>query len=231
MILLAPDLNAQPDPDPAPMMILARGRGVSKAAAQLKPNPQEFRLPSAQTLARFLAAAQEAVRLKGQVTVLLTTDAAIRKLNRQFRGKNKATDVLSFPAEGPLRGSGAEAIAGDLAISATTALKQAREQGHSLSIEIKVLILHGVLHLAGYDHEADSGQMARRELMLRAKLKLPQGLIERAGVASGRGSEKLASGAKAPGKTSMLERGLKPRPTSPSRAEARALQPQKVSGR
>jgi len=137
---------------------------------------RDFRLPSARTLSRFLAAAQQAVRLKGHVTVLLTTDAAIRKLNRQFRGKNKATDVLSFPAEGP----GAKGIAGDLAISVTTALAQAAEQGHSLATEIKVLLLHGLLHLAGYDHEIDEGKMARRELQLRAKLQLPQGLIERA---------------------------------------------------
>jgi probable rRNA maturation factor len=117
------------------------------------------------------------VPLKGQVTVLLTTDAAIQKLNRRFRGKNKATDVLSFPASG----LGAKGIAGDLAISVTTALGQAAEQGHSLSTEIKVLILHGLLHLAGFDHEVDAGRMARRERLLRAKLRLPQGLIERAG--------------------------------------------------
>ena len=107
---------------------------------------------------------------------MLTTDAAIRKLNRQFRGKNKTTDVLSFPAQGP----GSEEIAGDLAISVTTALSQAKEHGHSLTTEIKVLILHGFLHLAGYDHETDNGKMARRELLLRARLRLPQGLIERA---------------------------------------------------
>ena len=135
-----------------------------------------------------MSEAQAAVRLKGQVTVLLTTDAAIRKLNRQFRGKNKATDVLSFPAEGV----GAEEIAGDLAISVTTALGQAAEQGHSLSTEIKVLILHGLLHLAGYDHEADAGQMARRERLLRAKLGLPQGLIERAEAPKTLASKKVA---------------------------------------
>ena len=116
------------------------------------------------------------MRLKGEVSVLLTTDAAIRKLNRRFRGKNEATDVLSFPAEG----MGAEEIAGDLAISVPAALRQAGEQGHSLSTEIKVLILHGLLHLAGGDHEADAGQMARRERLLRGRLGLPQGLIERA---------------------------------------------------
>ena len=165
MILLDPDL----DPDPSPKAALAK-------QAVVPATPREIRIPSARTLSRFLAAAQTAVRLNGQVTVLLTTDAAIRKLNRQFRGKNKATDVLSFPAEG----LGAEGIAGDLAISVTTALSQAAEQGHPLSTEIKVLILHGLLHLAGYDHEADDGKMARRERLLRAKLKLPQGLIERA---------------------------------------------------
>jgi probable rRNA maturation factor len=130
------------------------------------------------TLARFLAAAQAAVKLRGQVTVLLTSDKAIRKLNRQFRGKNKATDVLSFPA-GQHHDSDANLIAGDLAISVPTALRQAAEQGHSLSTEIKVLILHGLLHLAGHDHETDDGKMARREQRLRTRLRLPQGLIER----------------------------------------------------
>lgn len=180
MILLDPDLDPESphglrsvrgDPDPAPTTIAAK-----KTAASGPPVlPKNLRLPAARTLARFLTEAQAAVRLKGEVSVLLTTDAAIRKLNRQFRGKNKATDVLSFPAEGV----GAEEIAGDLAISVPTASKQAVEQGHPLSTEIKVLILHGLLHLAGYDHEADDGQMARRERQLRAKLGLPQGLIER----------------------------------------------------
>jgi probable rRNA maturation factor len=179
MILLDPDL----EPDAAPRKISAKRVDVpGKAKAKFKTTPRDVQLPSARTLARFLAAAQAAVRLKGQVTVLLTTDAAIARLNKQFRGKNKATDVLSFPVAGP----GAEGMAGDLAISVTTALGQAAEQGHSLSMEIKVLVLHGLLHLAGYDHEADEGQMARRERLLRAKLKLPQGLIERvAGIPSG----------------------------------------------
>jgi probable rRNA maturation factor len=169
MILLDPDL----EPDPAPTTIAAK-----KTAASGPPVPQKnLHLPAARTLARFLIEAQAAVRLKGEVSVLLTTDAAIRKLNRQFRGTNKATDVLSFPAEGV----GAEEIAGDLAISVPSARKQAAEQGHSLSVEVKVLILHGLLHLAGYDHEADEGQMARRERLLRARLGLSQGLIERVG--------------------------------------------------
>jgi probable rRNA maturation factor len=164
MILLDPDL----DPDPA----LASTSAMKTSASGLG---KAQKIPSARTLTRFLALAQKTVRLKGEVTVLLTTDAAIRKLNRQFRGKNKPTDVLSFPAEG----LGAEGYAGDLAISVPTARKQAVQQSHSLSTEVKVLILHGLLHLAGYDHEADEGQMARRERLLRAKLDLPQGLIER----------------------------------------------------
>jgi probable rRNA maturation factor len=162
----------------------------------------EIDLPTARTLSRYLKAAQEAVGLKGEVTVLLTTDEAIRGLNRRFRGKNKATDVLSFPAmeqqvsrsasqrgskaaSQQVSGSADERVAGDLAISVTTALRQANEQGHPLWMEIKVLMLHGLLHLAGFDHEVDDGKMARRELKLRAKLKLPQGLIERAGAPQG----------------------------------------------
>ena len=159
------------DPDLSPFLLPLKAAG----AVAVTP-PRAHRLPTPVTLSRFLKSAQTAVRLKGQVTVLLTTDPAIRKLNRQFRGKNKATDVLSFPAEG----IGAEEIAGDLAISVPTALRQAVEQGHTLSTEIKVLILHGLLHLFGYDHEADNGKMARRERLLRARLILPQGLIERA---------------------------------------------------
>ena len=167
---------------------LAKRTGASVLKTHSKITSRDVRLPSAPTLARFLALAQKAVRLKGQVTVLLTTDAAIRRLNRQFRGKNKTTDVLSFPASGP----GAEAIAGDLAISVTTALGQAAEQGHSLSTEIKVLVLHGLLHLAGFDHEVDDGAMARRERVLRLDLGLPLGLIERSGKPAGRPSDLLS---------------------------------------
>ena len=167
MILLDPDLV------PASPKATSAKRPVASGPTA---TPRNQRIPSVRTLAQFLALAQAAVRLKGEVTVLLTTDAAIRKLNRQFRGQNKATDVLSFPAEG----IGAVVMAGDLAGSVPTALRQAIEQGHSLSTEIKVLILHGLLHLAGCDHEDDEGQMARREGRLRERLGLPQGLIERA---------------------------------------------------
>ena len=133
-------------------------------------------------LARFANKAQRAAGLSGEVNILLTGDSEMQRLNLQFRHKDKPTDVLSFPADGsfPAAGIGAEKLAGDLAISVPTARKQAIEQGHSLSTEIKVLILHGLLHLAGHDHEADEGKMARRERQLRAKLGLPQGLIARA---------------------------------------------------
>ena len=188
MIILDPDL----EPDPSPQATAAKR--TSATGSQVL--PKSHRLPSARALTGFLREAQGIVRLKGEVSVLLTTDANIRRLNRQFRGKNKATDVLSFPAD-PIPGlKGAEAQAGDLAISVPTALKQAIEQGHALSTEIKVLILHGLLHLAGYDHEADAGQMARRERLLRAKLGLPQGLIERVETAAPprRGGTKIAQG-------------------------------------
>ena len=163
MILFDPSVGSDSVPD---------RQSVRRSAADA--TPRNERVPSVRTLGAFLRKAREAVRLRGKVTVLLTSDAAIRKLNKQFRGKNKATDVLSFPA-----GDFAGDSAGDLAISVDTARKQAREQGHALGMEIKVLMLHGLLHLAGYDHETDNGQMARRERALRGKLGLPQGLIER----------------------------------------------------
>ncbi len=173
MILVDPDL----DPDPAP-----HSKAVKRAAVPIAPKkPIDLRMPTARALAVFLTKAQTAVRLRGQVTILLSSDAMLRSLNRRFRKKNKATDVLSFPADATV--PGVEKIAGDLAISVPTARRQAEGQGHSMTTEIKVLILHGLLHLAGYDHEADSGQMARRERLLRGKLRLPLGLIERAAIA------------------------------------------------
>lgn len=129
-------------------------------------------------LTAFLAEAAAAVNLAGNVSVLLTTDARIRRLNREFRHKDQATDVLSFPAPPPRNGQPA-GLAGDLAISVPTAARQAKDAGHPLSTELEVLLLHGLLHLAGYDHETDNGQMARREAALRKKLGLAAGLIER----------------------------------------------------
>lgn len=131
------------------------------------------------SLLRFLRLARAAVGLEGEVHVLLSDDATLRRLNRQFRGQDKATDVLSFPA-GPSTAFFAEKeLAGDLAISLDIASKQAKHFDHTLGEEVRVLILHGLLHLAGFDHEQDKGQMAAREAELRSELGLPGGLIER----------------------------------------------------
>lgn len=135
-------------------------------------------LPASRHLARFLAAAQAAVDLRGQVSVLLTTDAAIRRLNRTYRGIDRPTDVLSFSAAGSPACE--ERVAGDLAISFPMAQRQAAQYGHSVLAEVKILMLHGLLHLAGFDHHVDNGEMNRRERLLRARLGLPHGLIERA---------------------------------------------------
>lgn len=126
-------------------------------------------------LARFVRESQRAVGLAGSVDVLLTDDRTLRRLNRDFRGKDKATDVLSFPAAEEFRAE----FAGDLAISVETAARQAREQGHSLRDEVRVLLLHGLLHLNGMDHETDRGEMATREAELRERLRLTRGLIAR----------------------------------------------------
>src|SRR5947209_11902523 len=115
-----------------------------------------------QALARFARQAQRAVRLRGDVEVLITTSPRMQALNRAFRKKNKPTDVLSFPATEIPTVNGRH-CAGDIAISAQIAGRNARQYGHSIEDEIKVLILHGLLHLAGYDHEGDNGRMARRE--------------------------------------------------------------------
>jgi len=126
-------------------------------------------------LRRFVSAARRAVRLKGDVSLLLTSNRRMRALNKSFRGKDKPTDVISFPAVEAV----AAKFAGDLAISSDIAAANARQLGHSAEDEIRILILHGLLHLAGHDHEADDGEMARRESRLRRQLGLPSGLIAR----------------------------------------------------
>jgi len=128
-------------------------------------------------LDRFVTRARRAAGLKGVVNVLLTGSAEMKAFNRRFRKKNKATDVLSFPAAPEIRNQ----LAGEIAISVEIAAKNARALGHLPAEEIKILALHGMLHLSGYDHECDNGEMARREKQLRATLRLPLGLIERAG--------------------------------------------------
>jgi len=126
-------------------------------------------------LDRFLARARRAAGLRRPVNVLVTSNRELQALNRRFRGKDEPTDVLSFPE---LPGAKAR-YAGEIAVSAEIASRNARALGHSAAAEIKILALHGILHLRGYDHETDNGQMARREERLRRALGLPAGLIER----------------------------------------------------
>src|SRR5215472_2150282 len=120
-------------------------------------------------LDRFVQRAQALAEVTGEVGVLIAGNARVRELNRRYRHKNKPTDVLSFP-----RPQG-----GDIAISADIARENARLYGHRSVDEVKILILHGLLHLAGYDHESDNGLMAAKEARLRARLKLPASLIGR----------------------------------------------------
>ena len=106
--------------------------------------------------------------------MLLTGNREIQILNTRFRKKKHPTDVLSFPPPEFSKG-----FAGDIAISLDIAERNARTLGHSVSEEIRILIVHGILHLAGYDHEDDKGEMAQKELALRRRFALPAGLIER----------------------------------------------------
>ncbi len=120
-----------------------------------------------------------AMRLRREVAngrefhCLIAGDARLHELNRRFLGKDRPTDVLSFP-------SGHGPNLGEMAISMDRAREQAREQGHAVGTEVKILMLHGLLHLLGMDHERDGGQMARTERRWRERLALPAGLIERA---------------------------------------------------
>ena len=119
------------------------------------------------------AKASRAAGLRGAVNVLITGSGKIRQLNLRFRGKRQVTDVLSFPS------SISNGCAGDIAICLSVAVRNARMLGHSVSDEVQILILHGILHLAGYDHENDRGEMKKKEISLRRRLGLPLGLIER----------------------------------------------------
>jgi probable rRNA maturation factor len=135
---------------------------------------------SEDALASFVSRARLAAGLLGAVNVLVTTSAEMRSLNSRFRGKNKATDVLSFPSDSPVRRNGKPVeLAGEIAISADIALQNAVRLGHPPAVEVKILVLHGILHLAGFDHERDNGEMARKEAKLRLALRLPDALIER----------------------------------------------------
>jgi probable rRNA maturation factor len=113
-------------------------------------------------------------RAGASVTIAFVRDAAIRRLNLSYRGKDRATDVLSFPtgdeADEPAGSLRERDFLGDVVISADTAAGQASEAGHSFEREVSELVIHGILHLCGYDHETDEGEMNRLELRLRRKL-------------------------------------------------------------
>jgi probable rRNA maturation factor len=145
---------------------------------------RRVRIP-VQDLNRFLASAQKRLRVPtGAVTVALVSDLEMKRWNRAFRGKNRPTDVLSFPLEETPRTSkkrsrrssttmGAnDPYLGDIAIAPAVAQKNARRFGRTFTAEMRILILHGILHLMGYDHETDQGQMDRREGLLRRELGL-----------------------------------------------------------
>ena len=130
------------------------------------------------SLSRFVLRARQSVGLRGAVNVLVTNSSAMRTLNMQFRGKNQPTDVLSFPAAS-IAPKSKRPFAGEIAISAEIAAQSAARLGHSIKLEVKILALHGILHLAGFDHERDNGEMARKEAKCRRALRLPLSLTER----------------------------------------------------
>ena len=134
----------------------------------------------------------------GEYAIAIVSDARIRALNRQYRRKDRPTDVLSFEPS-------------DIVISIETARRQARESGHSCATELKILALHGLLHLLGYDHDAasDRGRMARLERRLRANGGLHVGMIERASAASRDGRRLRAKDASADRRRQIARRGAK----------------------
>jgi len=122
-------------------------------------------------LARWLASIAPA-RARGTMTIAIVPDGRVQQLNRRYRRTDAATDVLSFPSD-------ERGYLGDVVIAAGVARRQALQAGHSLQHELRVLALHGLLHLLGYDHERDAGRMARVEARLRRRGGLREGLIER----------------------------------------------------
>jgi probable rRNA maturation factor len=133
-----------------------------------------LRVPGLATWLRRVAPASA----RGEIALALVSDARMRVINRDYLGHDYATDVLSFPADADVRA--AHGALGDLVIARGVAGRQARAARHALSSELKVLALHGLLHLLGYDHDTDDGTMRRVEARLRRKGGLSSGLIERA---------------------------------------------------
>jgi probable rRNA maturation factor len=148
-------------------MAPGRGRSALKVAVT---DGRGRPWPSA-AIGRWLAAHGPA-SAHGMVTIALVSDAAMRRLNGTFRGVHHSTDVLSFPSDTP-------GVLGDIAIARGVAARQAKRLGHAEATELKTLALHGLLHLLGYDHERDRGEMRRAEDRLRRRAGLPVGLIAR----------------------------------------------------
>jgi probable rRNA maturation factor len=162
---------------------------------------------SARALSLFATRAQHAIGLSGEVNIYVTSSLEMQALNRRYRRKNKPTDVLSFPSRVP-------GVAGDIAISLEIADGNAASIGHSLATEVKVLILHGLLHLAGYDHETDNGEMLARETAMRQELKLPVGLIERIHAAAAQAAESARRPNAAPKKAAAAKSTTARKPSS-----------------
>jgi probable rRNA maturation factor len=150
-------------------------------------------MAGARGLGAWLARAAPRVA-RGSVTVAVVPDAKVKALNKQYRGVNRATDVLSFPSQIGVREKGRGVrtrvtftprplpltpFLGDIVIARGVARRQAKNLGHSVPIELRILALHGLLHLLGYDHETDNGRMAKVEARLRRRAGLPRGLIAR----------------------------------------------------
>jgi len=139
---------------------------------------------SAASLGRWLARMAPR-RARGTITIALVSDAQMRTLNRRYRGKDYATDVLSFPLladpdrPAARRSGRGHSHLGDIVIARGVAGRQARAAGHGTPEELRILALHGLLHLLGYDHERDHGQMARLERRLRRQGGLREALTER----------------------------------------------------
>jgi probable rRNA maturation factor len=169
-------------PDPARLTAAraSAGRQLTVSIADERGRP--LRAPGLAAWLRRVAPA----RAKGAVSVAVVSDERIRALNHAYRRQNRATDVLSFPADHGSRADcesripNPDGFLGDIVIARGVAKRQAREAGHSAATELKVLALHGLLHLLGYDHERDTGRMSRLEHRLRRRGGLSEGLIERA---------------------------------------------------
>ena len=159
---------------------------ATRARLRVNLSAPDRAIPASRGLAAWLGRTAPASAV-GEVTVALVSDRRMRALNRMFRGKDYATDVLSFPVGDREPGVGGRTAPegpalGDIVVATGVAARQAKEHGHALGTEFRVLALHGLLHLLGYDHEADAGRMARAEARLRKKGGLPAGLIARAPV-------------------------------------------------